>query len=283
MKTGLVLEGGGCRGIFTSGVVDYFQEQGLRFSYCIGVSAGAGNAMNYKSCQPGRAAALTAGDQGPAYYGLSQVKKSGKLLNLDLVYGDMSFGPPWPFDFERYAADPMQCEYVVTDCRTGQALYLEGGEPHRLVDVVKASSSLPGICSPVNVDGTPCLDGGIADPMPVHRALAQGCQRVVLVTTKPADDLHLTDYTRLRHLMARLYRRRYPAFFDALMTRLPRYFDQLSQIEELERSGQVLVIRPRVCRIHSLEKDREKMREYYHHGEQVARESWERLLAYLEK
>ena len=168
MKTGLVLEGGGCRGVFTSGVLDLFQERGLWFDYCVGVSAGAGNAMNYKSCQPGRALALSAGEDSPVYYGFSQARKSGKLLDLDLVYNRLSFEPPYPFDFARYYENPMACEYVVTCCETGQAVYLEETVYRkRLVDIVKASCSMPGLCAPVEIDGAHYLDGGIADPMPV--------------------------------------------------------------------------------------------------------------------
>ena len=282
MKTGLVLEGGGCRGVFTSGVLDLFQERGLWFDYCVGVSAGAGTAMNYKSHQPGRALALSAGEDSPVYYGFSQARKSGKLLDLDLVYNRLSFEPPYPFDFARYYENPMACEYVVTCCETGQAVYLEETVYRkRLVDIVKASCSMPGLCAPVEIDGAHYLDGGIADPMPVFRALARGCDRVVLVTTKPADNLHPTDYTRLRPLMSRLYRRRYPAFYAALMTRIPRYFAQLEEILALEREGQVLLLRPETCDIRSLEKDKERMRRYYDHGRDVAEKRWEALTRFL--
>lgn len=284
MKTGLVLEGGGCRGVFTSGVLDLFQERGLTFDYCVGVSAGAGNAMNFKSCQPGRALALTTGEDIPAYYGLSQARRSGKLLDLDLMYGRLSMEGPSPFDFGRYYENPMECEYTLTNCETGHPAYLgETVYRRRLIDIVKASCSMPGLCAPVEIDGAHYLDGGVADPMPVFRALAKGCDRVVLVTTKPASNLHPTDYTRLRPLMARLYKRRYPAFYAALMTRIPRYFAQLEEILELEREGQVFLIRPESCEIRSLEKDREKMRAYYRHGRETAEARWEALEGFLKQ
>lgn len=283
MKTGLVLEGGGCRGVFTTGVLDLFQERGLRFDYCIGVSAGAGNAMNYKSRQPGRALELTAGENAPAYYGFSQAKKSGHLLDLDLIYNKLSFEGPIPFDFAAYYADPMVCEYTVTSCRTGQAAYLrEEVYRKRLCRIVQASCSLPGICPPVEIDGESWLDGGVADPMPVFRALSMGCDRVVLVTTKPGDDLHPTDYTRMRPVLSKMYRRRYPALYEALMTRVPRYFAQLNEILALEREGAVYLLRPETCHIRSLEKDREKMRDYYVHGRQVAAARWDGLMEYLQ-
>lgn len=283
MKTGLVLEGGACRGVFTSGVLDVFMERGLRFDYCIGVSAGAGNAMNYKSHQPGRAVAITSGEHGPAYFGISQARTSHKLLDLDLVYNKLSFEGPIPFDFDAYYHSPMDCEYVVTCCETGEAEYMEERVLRkRLTQIVTASSSMPGICAPVKIDDKHYLDGGVADPMPVHRAFTEkGCDRVVLITTKPAANLHPTDYSKYRPLMAKLFKSRYPAFFETVMNRIPIYFGQLEEINRLEAEGKLFVIRPEVCDIRSLELDREKMRGYYAHGREIGEARWEELLAYL--
>lgn len=280
MKTGLVLEGGACRGVFTAGVLDVMMERGLTFDYCVGVSAGAGNAMCYKSGQAGRSVKLTTGET--AYYGFSQARKSGKLLDLDLIYNTMSYKGEWPFDFAAYYHNPMACEYTLTCCETGQAEYLsERAYQKRLIEIVKASCSMPGLCSPVEIDGKHYLDGGIVDPMPVFRALSQGCDRVVLVTTKPAANLHPTDYTRMRPLLSKLYKRRYPVFYSNLMTRKQHYFAQLGEILQLEREGQVLIIRPETCEIQALEKDRDKMRQYYRHGRTVTENSWEQITEYL--
>ena len=282
MKTGLVLEGGAFRGVFTSGVIDILLKADIPFDYCVGVSAGAGNAMHFKSRQPGRALALTAGEESESYYGLSQVRKNGTLLDLDYLYQTLSYGGAYPFDFAAYYRNPMTCEYVVTDLTTGQAAYLhETVYQKRLLAIVQASCSIPGLCHPVTVDGVPYLDGGIADSLPVFRALAQGCGRVVLVTTKPANDLHPTDYTRLRPLMQRLYGRRYPAFYAALMTRAKRYFAQLDEILALEREGRILVIRPEACPLRGMEKNREKMLAYYRHGCDIAQQQLPALRAYL--
>lgn len=280
MKTGLVLEGGACRGVFTSGVLDVMMERGMTFDYCIGVSAGAGNAMAFKARQIGRAFRMTTGDT--CYYGLSQVRRSRKLLDLDLLYSEMSYDPKDPFDFKAYYENPMECEYVLTCCETGQPEYLsENVYQKRMIQIVKASCSMPGICSPVVLDGKHYLDGGIADPMPVFHALSKGCDRVVLVTTKPADNLHPTDYSRLRPLLSKLYKGKYPAFYAKLMTRVKRYFAQLDEILELEKEGQIIVIRPETCNIKSLEKDKDKIKEYYFHGREVAEKQWEKLEQYL--
>lgn len=282
MKVGLVLEGGACRGVFTTGVLSVMQERGMRFDYCVGVSAGAGNAMNFKSGQIGRVLELTAGDDYEDYYGIAQLGRSGKLLDLDYLYHTLSYDERLPFDFDAYYRNPMQCEYVLTCCESGKAVYYSGdAAPEQLLDAVKASCSLPGICTPVALGKAHYLDGGIADPMPVKRALAHGCDKVVLVMTKPAHDLRPTDYSRLRPLLSRLYHLRYPELLDALMCRKELYFEQHEQILELERQGKIFLIRPEECGIRGLEKDHAKMRGYYRHGQEIAAKRWDELARYL--
>ena len=167
MKTGIVLEGGGSRGVFTSGVLDEMMERGLTFDYCVGVSAGAGNAMHLKSRQPERAMRILTHMKEP-YYGLGQARSSGKLLDLDAVYEKTSYDPADPFDFSAYYANPMECEYVVSCCETAQPEYLaESVHRKRLLTLVKASCSIPGLCAPVELDGKHYLDGGVADALPV--------------------------------------------------------------------------------------------------------------------
>ena len=282
MKTGLVLEGGACRGVFTSGVLDVFQECGVEFDYCIGVSAGAGNAMNYKSRQPGRCLALIAGKEGESFFGFGTLYKSGDTIDLDYLYDTLSFGGEWPFDFAAYRENPMECEFVLTDCLTGEAAYLREEVYHkRLTEIVKGSCALPGFCKPRHIDADAYLDGGIADALPVRRALDQGCDRVVLVTTKPGDDLHPTDYAKLRPILYRLYGKRYPALYKALMNRTERYFAQMDEILEMEKAGKVFLIRPKVCRIKGLERNGKKMREYYAHGRKMALRRLPEMLEYL--
>lgn len=283
MKTGLVLEGGACRGVFTTGVLDVFLERDITFPYCIGVSAGAGNAMNFRSGQQGRAFHIVAGTGGASYYGIGAARRSGRLVDLELVYDKLSYEGEYPFDFDAYYRNPMETEYTVTCCETGQAEYLSENVYHkRLISIVMASCSMPGLCAPVRLDGKHYLDGGIADPMPVRHALEEkGCDKVVLVTTKPREALHPTDYRKMRHVLHRVYGHRYPEFYDALMSRIPRYFAEMEWIEEQEKEGRVLVIRPETCRIKGLERDREKMQEYYRHGRDVCLLRWNELMHFL--
>lgn len=283
MKTGLVLEGGACRGVFTSGVLDEMMEWGLRFPYCIGVSAGAGNAMNFTSRQQGRALEVVAGLGGKSYYGLKTARATGKMLDLDWVYDTMSFEGDHPFDFDAYYENPMETEYTLTCCETGKAEYFsERVYRKRLIEIVKASCSMPGICPVAVIEGKHYLDGGIADPLPVRHAFSRGCDQVLLITTKPREDLHPTDYRKMRHVLHRLYGRRYPLLYDALMDRIPRYFEEMAWIEEQEKEGRVLTLRPRFCDIRSLEKDREKMHAYYAQGREIGKENREKIEAFLQ-
>lgn len=283
MKTGIVLEGGASRGVFTTGVVDVFLEKGLAFDYCVGVSAGAGNAMNYKSGQKRRVYTLAADASIHSYFGLGQARRSRKLLDLEYLYDTLSCEGSSPFDFDAYFRDPMDCEYVLTCCQTGQAAYFrENRDRQRLLTAVKASCAMPGLCRPYTIDGQHYLDGGIGDPLPVGRAMEQGCERIVLVMTKPAANLRPADYSRMRPLLHRLYGRKYPALYQALMTRAQRYFAQLEQILTWEQEGKVFVIRPQICDIRVLEKDRDKLRHYYNHGRAIARERWPALQQYLQ-
>ena len=156
--------------------------------------------------------------------------------------------------------------------------------PEEAVKVVRSGDWIDygwNACAPVALDGKHYLDGGIGDSLPVFRAMSKGCEKVILVTTKVASDVHPTDYSRVRPLMSRLYKRRYPAFFAALMTRCKRYFAELDEILELEKEGQILVIRPEVCNVKTLERDAEAMQAFYEHGYAIG-EAWlPKIRAYL--
>lgn len=284
MKTGLVLEGGACRGVFTSGVLDVMQEKGLTFDYCVGVSAGAGNAMCFKSHQPERAFRLSAGIGCTTSFGPAQVRDSKKMVDLDHLYRTMSYQGPYPFDFFTYHNDPMECEYVVSCCETGKAEYFsEDIVQERLLEITKASSSLPVFCPPVELDGKHYLDGGICDPLPVKRALDKGCDKIILVTTKPADALHPIDYRKWRVLLQGMFRHRFPAMYDALMNRTVQYFTSLRHILEMEQAGKLIVIRPQECSVSTLEKEQSNMIAYYNHGKELAEQMWPQITDYLSK
>ena len=170
-KSSLILEGGGMRGIFTIGVLDNFMDRGIRFPYIIGVSAGACNGLSYMSNQRGRAKYSNIDLLDKYHYvSLRHLIFKGNIMDFDLLFDDFP-NRIIPYDYPAYAASPERYEMVTTSCRTGCACYFEEkNDPKRIIDIVRASSSLPFV-SPISyVDGEPMLDGGIADSIPLLRA-----------------------------------------------------------------------------------------------------------------
>lgn len=265
MKTGLILEGGAVRGIFTAGVLDRLMENGVYFPYVIGVSAGGGNAMSYVSRQKGRTCRMINVPRSESYYGLKQFLGSKKLINLD----KMAFEYPYkqfPFDFDTYFNSGIDTEYVCTCLETGEAEYFsEESDCERLLTICKATCSVPMLCDPVELNGMHYLDGSIADSIPIEHALDSGCDKLVIILTKPGNSTAPTDYSRFRRVIHTMYKA-YPAFEEACMTRVERYFKTVGLMKELEEQGRIFIFRPSLPAISKFEKDSEKIMASYRDG-----------------
>ena len=240
-RTGLVLEGGGMRGIFTVGVLDCFMDHGVRFPYTVGVSAGASNGISYISGQRGRSRFSNIDLlKHYNYIGWRHFLRGRGYIDLDYIF----YVYPeryYPFDYDAFFKAPERFEMVVSNCLTGQAEYLEEKRDRdRLLAVCKASCTLPVLCPITYVDGVPMVDGGVCDAIPVRHALEQGCDRLVLVLTrnkgyrKADKDFYLPGF---------IYHQ-YPALREQLRTRYRRYNETLDFIERLERERKAIVIRP---------------------------------------
>lgn len=240
--TGVVFEGGGFRGLYTEGVYDTWLEQGISATHVIGVSAGATLGCNYKSRQIGRALRYNKRFcRDPRYMGLKSLITTGNFFSRDFAFGRL----PWEFDVfdtPTYAANPMHFTGVATDVETGEAVYhgLNAGDT---VDVewMRASSAIPGLSRPVELEGRKLLDGGMADSIPFRWMLDQGYERCVVVCTQPAG--YRKEPNELMPVL-RVLLRRYPALVELLANRHERYNAQLDELAELERAGKVFVIRP---------------------------------------
>ncbi len=270
-KTGLVLEGGGMRGVFTAGVLDYLLDRDLRFPYCAAVSAGACNGLSYVSRQRGRAKASNIDLlEKYRYIGMKYLWTHHSIFNLEFMYDKLP-NAVLPFDYATYFGSPCTFEMVTTNCRTGQACYLtEQSDRRRLIEVVRASSSLPYVCPIVNIDGEPMLDGGIVDSVPVERAMAQGYPFNVVVLTRnkgyraTSRDVKIPKY---------IYRN-YPRLRVALSRMHRVYNEQLDLIDRLEAEGRILAIRPqRPIEVDRLESDVQKLEALYYEGYECAREA----------
>lgn len=232
------------RGVFTCGVLDYLLDHGVRFPYGVGVSAGACNGLSFVSGQRGRAK-LTNVEllERFHYIGLRYVWSQHSLLDQRTIF-DTIPNRVLPFDYEACFANPMVFEMVTTSCRTGRACYLsERSDRQRLVDLARASSSLPYLCPIAYIDGEPMLDGGIVDSIPIERAQAQGYASNVVVLTRPRGyRSHERDFKVPRFVYSH-----YPRLRVVLSHRHACYNRQLELAERLEDEGRILVIRPRTA------------------------------------
>lgn len=263
-KTGLVLEGGVMRGVFTSGVLDAFMKHNLTFPYVVAVSAGACNGMSYVSHQPRRARISNIDYlERYKYIGIRHLVTQGCIFDRDLLY-DKFPNQYLPFDFDTFFNSEMEFEMVTTNCRTGLPMYLsERHDRQRALDIVRASSSLPYVSKIVDVDGEPMLDGGIVDSIPVERAIAKGFPRNVLVLTRNKG----YRSTGRDHKTPRFVYRNYPRLRVALSHRIEAYNAQLDTIDRMEAEGRVLCIRPeRPMEVGRIEKDTAKLERLYEEG-----------------
>lgn len=285
MITGtIVLEGGATRGVFTSGVLDYLMEEDLYFSHVIGVSAGSCNGVDYVSRQIGRTKKCMIPEKKEySYYsGVRSAIKEKSILDMDMVF-DTFPKKIYPFDFETYFQSDMVCEIVTTNCETGKAEYMtEQNDPDRLMKLCRASSSMPLLSPIVNIDGVPYLDGGLADSVPVRRALKLENEKIVLVLTRNPG------YRKkpISKGTAKLYRRaykKYPNLVHAAVYRNHVYNKTMELVERLEEEEKIFVIRPLVPTVSRLERDETALTAFYQHGYNLMKRQREALQRYLEK
>jgi predicted patatin/cPLA2 family phospholipase len=267
-RSGLILEGGGMRGVFTCGVLDCFMDKGIRFPYSIGVSAGACNGLSYISNQRGRAKYSNIDLlEKYNYIGIKYLLKKGNIMDFDLLFHTFP-NEILPYDYEKLANCKEHYEMVTTSCRTGKACYYEEKhDANRVIDIAKASSSLPFVCPITYVDGEPMLDGGIADSIPILRARELGYDNNVVVLTRNKG------YRKSEKEMkaVSLFYKEYPAMQEAIRQRNKIYNQQISMIEELEAAGEIVVIRPeRPIEVGRMERDTKKLLALYEEGYNIA-------------
>lgn len=268
--TGLVLEGGGMRGVYTSGVLEYLLEKKIYYPYVIGVSAGASNSCNYVARQVGRGRRVNLDYiHDWRYMSLRNLICKGSYFGLDFLFGELPNHLD-VFDYDTFYRSPGMFRIGATNCLTGKTDYFEKQEITVDLKQLKASCSLPVISPIVRIDGIPYLDGGIADPIPVQKALADGCKHVVVVLTQPKGYKKSANPQSIKFLYRSLYRK-YPNFIQTLENRHKNYNATLSLVEELELSGKATVIRPDGnLKLSRFEKDTLKLSALFEKGYQDA-------------
>ena len=280
-NSGLILEGGASRGVFTAGVLDYLMEQEYyEFSYVAGVSACSCNAVDYVSRQLGRTKECMIHKEHAKYINLKTAIKKKSLFDMDMI-SDKYPNEIYPFDYDTYFESNIHCELVVTNCNTGQAEYLnEHSSGERLMKICRASSSMPVVSPMVEVDGIPYLDGGIADSIPIIRSLKTGHKKNVLILTrnfgyrkkapKKSRNVYMTVYLK------------YPELVRTILNRYRMYNKTLSYIEKWEREGKVFVIRPEIPEVSRTEQDYDALMDFYQHGYDQMEKMFEDMKKFLE-
>lgn len=267
-KTALVLEGGAMRGVFTCGVLDCFMDNDIHFPYVIGVSAGACNGASYISNQRGRARYSNIELlKEYRYVGFKHYLKKRNIMDFDLLFDDFP-NRILPFDFTTYAQTGKCFEMVVSNCQTGKAEYMEEYRNHdRLLDILKASSSMPFFSPVTYVDNTPMLDGGVCDSIPARRALDKGYNKIIVILTRNKGYRKKEDGIKLPPFVLK----KYPNMRNAINSRNKLYNSQLDFVDQLEKEGIALVIRPEEpMTINRIEKDTDVLIHFYNHGYRCA-------------
>ena len=280
-QAGLVLEGGGMKGIYTAGVLDFFLDKEIEFSSCYGVSAGACCLCSYLSGQRKRAYRINVDYlEQKAYCSVESLLKTGDLFGVDMCYGLIpDYLDPYDYDaFNRYQGNAYA---VVTNIKTGEAEYLQLKDMHQDTIAVRASSSLPLVSRNVKIGDELYLDGGISDSIPIRRSMKDGNRKNVVILTKeegyirqPAKGAELA-LIRARYM-------RYPKVYECMRERHLTYNNTLQYIEEMQSQGKVFVIRPKQkSNVGRVEKDKAKLDALYEEGYRDAENCYLELLEYL--
>lgn len=252
------------RGVFTCGVLDNFMDRGIRFPYTIGVSAGACNGLSYMSGQRGRARYSNIDLlEKYNYIGLKYLLKKRNIMDFDLLFREFP-EHILPYDYDAYFSCPERFVMVTTNCLTGEADYFEEKKnKERVIDIVRASSSLPFVCPVAYVDNIPMLDGGIADSIPLMRARSDGYDRNVVVLTRNRGYRKDIQGTKVPSFIYK----KYPHLREAINRRSSVYNEQLELVERLEDAGEITVIRPqKPIVVDRIERDISKLTDLYEEG-----------------
>lgn len=280
MKTGLLLEGGGMRCLYTAGILDIFMKNNIKIDEIVAVSAGALFGMNYKSKQIGRVLRYNkkyAGNKN--YMGLYSFITTGNIINEEFCFKKI-VNELDPIDYDTYKNSDVDFYAVVTNLETGKAEYIkiDDLQDKNSLEYLRASGSMPFISKPVTINNKKYLDGGIADSIPIDKIMNMGFDKVIVVLTRPID----YQKKKSNQTFPKIYYKKYPKFVESINNRYKKYNEELQTISKLEEKGKILVIRPsKLVKIKRVEKDKEKIQEMYDLGTADALKSLTKINQFL--
>lgn len=277
---GLVLEGGGMKGLYTAGVLDFFLDHGIMFDTCYGVSAGALNMVNYVSEQKGRTLRTNYDHiNEKKYCSLYSLVTTGDIFGVDYCYYKIP-NEIDPFDFDAFRKYTGKAYAVVTNIETGMPEYMELKDMQKDMEILRASSSMPLVSRNVKIGKKYYLDGGIADSIPIRKSIEDGNSKNVIIMTKeigyrrkPSEQMELI---RMRYC-------KYPKIVNAIERRHIRYNKTLAYLDKEVAAGKAFVIRPRQpLNVSRVEKDKEKLKAIHEIGYQDAANCYQELRQFLD-
>lgn len=271
LKIGVIDVGGGLRGIYAAGVFDYFLDHHIEMDLCIGVSAGSANVASYIAKQKKRNYTFyTEYSFRKEYMSLNNFISKGSYIDLDYVYGTLSHAEgESPLDYPMIMKNPTEMLVVATNAVTGKAVYFDKNDlQQNCYDIFKASSAIPFVCKPYIIDDIPYFDGALSDPVPIEKAFQYGCDKVILILTKPVDFIR---HSKKDKKIANRIRKRYPNAAESLKKRAETYNHHVALAKKYEQKGKVLIIAPDdTCGVDTLTKDKEALTLLYAKGYQDA-------------
>ncbi len=278
--TGIVLEGGTFRPIFSCGVMDALLSENILLPYCIGVSAGIADGVSYISKQPQRNLEIMQKYRNDKrYLSRSNFRKNKSVFGLDFVFGEIP-NELIPFDMETFKAYEGTCLVGVTNARTGQTEYKNAKDMDDKFTMLRATCALPMFFPAIELDGQKYYDGGLMDPIPVRKALEDGCDKVIIVLTQPRG--YVKRFGKYDKMGARMLGRRYPNIKRAIWERPERYNEAVKYCESLAKEGRAMIFRPNHL-LNSFESDVRKLEMAYWHGYRMTKEKMKKIKRFIEE
>lgn len=280
-KIGLILEGGGMRGIYTAGVLDFFIEKNIEVDITIGVSAGSCHASSYLSKQYKRAYNATVDYiNDKRYLSFSNLIKTGSIFGMDFMFNKIP-NELNIYDYDTFAKSKSKFVVVATNCETGSPEYFELKDLKKEIIYMQASCSIPMFANIVEIDDFKLVDGGVSDSIPIEYSLNQGYKKNIVVLTR--DITYKKNKQKFLPIVNRKYKK-YPNLVKAIENRHLNYNKSLNLVNQLEKDGDVLVIRPKKpVNVSQIEKNAKKLTSLYKEGYDDAKELYDKILDFIKK
>lgn len=280
-KIGLILEGGGMRGIYTAGVLDFFIEKNIEVDITIGVSAGSCHASSYLSKQYKRAYNATVDYiNDKRYLSFSNLIKTGSIFGMDFMFNKIP-NELNIYDYDTFSKSKSKFVVVATNCENGSPEYFELKDLKKEIIYMQASCSIPMFANIVEIDDFKLVDGGVSDSIPIEYSLNQGYKKNIVVLTR--DITYKKNKQKFLSIVNRKYKK-YPNLIKAIENRHLNYNKSLNLVNQLEKDGDVLVIRPKKpVNVSQIEKDAKKLTSLYEEGYDDAKELYDKILDFIKK